>query len=183
MKKSVTLLRGLGRFARASGGMAAVEFAILLPMMVFLLFGSVDLIATMAANRRAQNTAASLADVVARDTEISNDEVSSLWSAMNVLMYPNDGGTMQVRISCVRIADVSTARVVWSEGHGGYAARTANSTMSLPAGMMQVGSSVIVAETIYTYRSPLGFLSNGAFTLTHNAYRRSRLIDPIPRVA
>ena len=61
--------------------------------------------------------------------------------------------------------------------------RTANSTMSLPAGMMQVGSSVIVAETIYSYRSPLGFLSNGSFTLTHNAYRRSRLIDPIPRVA
>ena len=50
-------------------------------MMIFLLFGSVDLIDVLGANKRAQNAAASLADVVARDTEISNAEIAGLWAA------------------------------------------------------------------------------------------------------
>ena len=47
--------------------------------------------------------------------------------------------------------------------------------------MMTPGASVIMTETTYTYESPLGFLLPGAVTLSHDAYRRSRLVDPIPR--
>ena len=41
---------------------------------------------------------------------------------------------------------------------------------------------LILAESSYTYHSPLGFLFADGITLRHKAYRRSRLVDPIPRV-
>lgn len=178
------LMQSLRRFARENKGVAALEFAIIAPLlMVPLLLGSVDLIDVMGANKRAQNAASSLADVVARDTEISNDELSSLWRGLDVLMYPNLAAPMEIRISSISIVNATTARVIWSEGHGGMAARTANSTVSLDNRMMVVGSSLIMVESTYKYDAPLGFLFQNQVRMTHTAYRRSRLVDPIPRVA
>jgi Flp pilus assembly protein TadG len=176
------LKQSLRRFGRAKKGIAAMEFAIIAPMMIFLLFGSVDLIDVLGASTRAQNAAASLADVVARDTELSNAEVTGLWDALDVLMYPDNAADIDVRITSVRVIDANTAEVVWSEGHG-MEARMPNSTVALPAGMMTPGTSLIMAETEFEYSSPIGFLLAGPVSMTHEAYRRSRQVDPIPRVA
>lgn len=179
----MTLMRRLNRFAGASKGLAAIEFAILLPMMVLLLFGSCDLIDVMIVNRRVQNVAASLADVVARDTEVSNAEMQGLWSSLSVLMYPESAGqALDARITSLSIAS-NKATVVWSEGYNGLAPMAKNSVVSLPAGMMQNGSSLIMAETVYRYSSVLGFLFSGTVTMNYTSYRRSRLVDPIPRVS
>jgi Flp pilus assembly protein TadG len=179
----MTLMQRLRGFARATGGLAALEFAILAPMMVFLLFGSVELIDMLAVNRRVQNTAASLADVISRDTEVSNSEMSGLWDATDTLMYPEPDTGMQIRVTSILIEDSSTARVVWSEGHGGMGGLAVNSTYPLPAAMMRPGTSVIMTETSFPYTSPLGLLVAGSVNMTHTAYRRSRLVDPIQRVA
>jgi len=37
-------------------------------------------------------------------------------------------------------------------------------------------------ESAYKYDAPLGFLFQNQVRMTHDAYRRSRLVDPIPRV-
>lgn len=180
----MTLMKRFRRFARENKGVAALEFAIIAPLlMVPLLLGSVDLIDVMGANKRAQNAAASLADVVARDTEISNSEMTSLWRGLDVLMYPNAPGSMEIRITSVSIVNATTARVVWSEGHGGMSARQNGTTVSLDTRMMTPGTSIIMVESVYKYDAPLGFLFQNQLRMTHNAYRRSRLVDPIPRVS
>lgn len=178
----MTMRKILRRFGASEKGIAAVEFAIIAPMMIFLLFGSVELIDIMNTNKRAQNVAASLADVVARDTEITNDEITNLWAAVDVLMFPDSGSSMQLRLTSITIVNATTARVVWSEGRG-MTARTVNSAVALPAQMMQPGTSVIMTETRYPYAPTLGFLIENSMNLDHQAYRRSRLVDPIPRRA
>lgn len=174
------LMQPLRHFAAARAGIAALEFAILLPMMVFLLFGSVDLIDAVGTNRRTENVAASLADVVSRDTEVSDAEVTGLWSAMSVLMVPDDAANVRARITSIEIESAATARIVWSEGHG-MSALTEGATITLPDDMMIAGTSVILAEAELTYEAPLGILFAGAIDFEHTAYRRSRLVDPIPR--
>jgi hypothetical protein len=107
--------------------------------------------------------------------------VTGLWAALDVLMFPDAGDGMQIRVTSITITSATNAEVVWSEGQG-MTARTANSTVDLPALMMTPGTSVIMAETVYPYETPLGFLHTGPMNLEHTAYRRSRLVDPIPRV-
>jgi hypothetical protein len=80
------------------------------------------------------------------------------------------------------VNNATTATAVWSEGHNGMVPRAANSTVTLPAQMMTPGIGVIMAETTYHYQSPMSFLFNGTVDFTHTVYRRSRLVDPIPRV-
>jgi hypothetical protein len=38
---------------------------------------------------------------------------------------------------------------VWSEGHGGMTARQAGTTVALGSRMMNVGTSIIMGESIY----------------------------------
>lgn len=175
------LAHSLRRFGGARKGLAALEFAILLPTMVFVLLAAVDLIDALGTYRRAENVAASLADVVSRDTSVSNSEISGLWSAVGLLMYPDTGGSMSERVTSVMINSSTNATVVWSEANNGATPRTANSTVTLPAAMMTAGTSVIMAETTYHYTSPLHFLFAGTIDFNHTVYRRSRLVDPIPR--
>jgi len=181
----MNLFKRLRRFKRAESGAAGTEFALLAALiMVPLLLGSVELIDVLGTNKRAQNAAASLADVVARDTEISNAEIAGLWDALDVLMYPDTSGNMRVVLTSVRIVSTTSATVVWSEAHGaGAIRRTTGSSVTLDSRMMVPGTSIIMAETSYTYEPLLGFLFPGNMQMTHDAYRRSRLVDPIPRVA
>lgn len=175
----MSLLRHLRRFAAARRGLAALEFAILLPMMIFLLFGAVDVIDAMGTNRRTENVAASLADVVSRDTEVSDDEITGLWAAMSVLMIPDAAADVRARITSIEVVSSSSAVVVWSEGHG-MSPFSDGASIDLPDDMMLPGTSVILAETEYTYEAPLGILFTGSMDFEHTAYRRSRLVDPIP---
>ena len=182
------LMQILRRFARASGGQAGLEFALIAPfIMVPLLLGSIDLLDMLQANRRAQNAAASVADVVSRDTSISDAEVEGLWDAATLLMYPDDGSPLEVRITSVRVISAESAIVAWSETNDTDAlpALTADDPFTdLTPAMMQSGTTVIVTDTQYPYHSPLGFLvaNEEGMTLSHTAYRRSRLVDPLPRV-
>ncbi len=191
----------LAAFWRARAGVAAVEFALILPMMILLLFGSVEIINLVQANRRVANVGVSLADVISRDTEITNAEMTGIWSAVEPLMFPDDVDGLSVRVTSISIQSSSTARVVWSDRIGTvYSTLAPNSSVSgMPSGMMAAGTSVIRVETTYDYRPILGFffmedgfrirrdLNAGGeptgMTLSHVAYRRSRLVDPIPRVS
>ncbi len=170
------------RLARDRRGLAALEFALIAPMMVMTLFGSVELTELLACNRRAENTAASIADVVSRDTVITDQEMDDLWSAATALMYPNSPTPFQVRVSSVQITDATTATVLWSDGDNGYVPRAAGSSMTLPAGMMIPGTSVIVTESSYLYVPPIGIFLKLTVPLTHTEYRRPRVADPVTRI-
>lgn len=174
-------LKSIARFSRDRRGLAALEFALIAPMMITVLFGSIELTELLATNRRSENTAASVADVISRDTVIEDDEINDLWSAANALMYPNSATPLKIRVSSVQIITASQAKVLWSDGHNGYAARSAGSTVPLPAGMMIPGTSIVIAETSYRYTPPIGVFLDIAFDLNHIEYRRPRVADPVTR--
>lgn len=183
------------RFLRSTRGLAALEFALIAPMMLFLLFGAVELTNALNTVRRVENVAASLADVVSRDNSVSQEEMDDLWHAIEPLMYPDAGTGTRIRISSIFVEDESTARVIWSQGHGGYAARTENSTITLPPAMRIPGRGIILSEIIYPYNPMLNFVfgngglhtmvdpesqNRGGFDISKIAYRPARLVDPIP---
>lgn len=177
----MTVMARFRRLARDRRGLAALEFALIAPMMVMVLFASIELTELLACNRRTENTAASVADVISRDTVITDDEVDDLWTAASALMFPNSATPMQMRVSSVQIVSATEARVLWSEGHNGYAPRGADSMVTMPAGMMIPGTSVILSETAYRYEPPIGVFLDLAIDLDHKEYRRPRIADPVVR--
>lgn len=178
MTKMIAAFR---RFSADRRGLAALEFALIAPLMVLVLFGSVELTELLATNRRAENTTASVADVISRDTDVTTAELNDLWTAAATLMYPNSSTPLQMRVSSVQINSSSDARVLWSDGNNGYSPRGVGSAVPLPAGLMIAGTSVIMTETSYHYVPPIGVFLHVAMDLTHTEYRRPRVADPVTR--
>ncbi len=179
-------------FARARDGIAAVEFALIAPM-VMVLIGSVEIINLVQADRRLENVAASVADVISRDNSIDNTEMNGILGAIEPLMFPDDGTNVDVRITAIMIESTTSAKVIWCDTRGTtFPSIPANEVVAgLPAGMMRAGTSIVRVEVAYPYIPRMGFftvddhrrLQNDTDNrnLRHTAYRRSRLVDPIPR--
>ncbi len=188
------VLAALRRFAHARAGLAAVEFALILPMMVMVLFGAVEVVNLLEADRRLENTAASVSDVLSRDNSVDNTEMNGVMSAIDPLMWPDSGSHVDLRICSIIINSTSDARVVWCDTRGSeYPPLAANAVVGgLPTAMMRAGTSLIRVEAAYPYHPRFGFFllderrhmdrDTRERNLKHTVYRRSRLVDPIPRV-
>ena len=59
------------RLLRNERGIAAVEFALILPIMLVLWLGGVEVTGALSVDRRLNNLASSIGDLVARDKEIT----------------------------------------------------------------------------------------------------------------
>jgi Flp pilus assembly protein TadG len=200
----VKLCAPLRRFARAREGLAALEFALIAPMMIVLLLTSMEIINLLQTNRRVENTAASIADVISRDTEVTNSEMTGLWSAIAPLMFPDNVIGLDIRVTSISIDASSRGTAMWSEqcgvvasgacGGSTFADIPDNSRVAanqLPA-VNVPNTSLIRVEIAYDFRPMLGFFTlnnegelgadTGLVVLRQTAFRRSRLVDPIPRV-
>ena len=59
--------------------MAAVEFSLILPIMVVLWIGGVEVTSALSVDRRLNNLASSIGDLVARSKDITHDEVDAIF--------------------------------------------------------------------------------------------------------
>jgi Flp pilus assembly protein TadG len=74
---ALRLSRQLVRFSDDRSGLSAVEFAMLLPLMLTLYLGSVEISQGIAINRKVTLTARSLADLASQPTNITNADMTT----------------------------------------------------------------------------------------------------------
>ncbi len=172
----------LQRFSTDRKGVAALEYALIAPMMFMLLFVSFELTDALSASNRAERAAGAIADVIARDVLVSDAEVADVLAAVPWITHPTPGEHVRSRITSIFVNASGQASVVWSEGSG-MAALPVGAIVTLPGGMLVPETGLIMGETQMDYRPPLGLYSASAFTINKTEYRRSRIMDPIERFA
>lgn len=177
-------LKGLVRRARADKrGVAAVEFAMLVPIMFMLLVGTVEFSQALTIDRRVTQIASSSADLIARQKSITTSDIAGIMQIIDHLLRPYDTAPLRVTVLNV-IADINNAAnttVCWSYEHNGGAGSYAKgATYPLPAGIVEAGNSVIVAEVTYAYQ-PLIFeyFIEANFPLQERFFLKPRLSSQI----
>jgi len=136
-------------------GIAAVEFALLLPIMFMLLIGTVEFSQALTVDRRVTQIASSSADLVARQKHITTVEVDGVMQIIDHLIRPFDPSLLKVTVLNViaGIDDADSTTVCWSYQHnGGASAYSDGQSYVLPEGFLEPGNSVIVAEVVYEYQ-------------------------------
>lgn len=189
------------RFLRDGKAMAAVEFALVLPLMLILYLGGTAVTLAVMANRKADLVARTIADLVARQpqgTPVTDAQINDVLTAGSAVLSPFSASPLKVTISSVEFVTDSSAptgydaKPRWSLVSNGGTLRpcqiltsvtngTGPSPTTLPVGLYGQGS-VIIADTSYTY-TPV-FASTGfnklyglanLFTWKHSAYMRPRM--------
>ena len=175
-------------------GLAAIEFAMVLPVMLVMLMGTIEVSNLLTADRRAESVAATLADLVARDDSITNAEVTDSFFAAESVMADMDPAALQMVITSINESG-SNAVVGWSRAKNSAPDATGSTVSDLPSGIMAAGGSVIRVRVTYPYSLMTMGTSNykqsgsgpimaydmgNAHTIKKTFYLRPRLVSKIP---
>lgn len=154
-------------------GVSAVEFALIAPVMIVILFGVIEISMLMTVDRKVTRATSAIADLVAQDDIITADEMIDIFTATSTIMQPYDANGMQMRVSSVVMANDGSVAVDWSEAQS-MSARAPGSAVSVPAGILQPNSSIVMAEVRYNYSSNLGTFLSTPILLKETFYLRPR---------
>lgn len=153
----------LHRFKLQDRGAAAIEFALVVPLMLTLFLGSIDLSQGISADRKLALVAATMGDLTAQtQSTISQTTLNDYFTASEVIMLPFNGDQAEIRLVIVRINADGTTAVDGSRGHNGAAALPVNSPYPLPQSIRDAAAGsvdyVVVSEAWYNYRPITGYI-------------------------
>lgn len=154
-------------------GVSAVEFALILPLMITLYIGAVEFSHALTIDRRVTTLASSVADLVAQVDEVSDSDLDDIFKAAESIMKPYSLTPLKITVTSVRADAQNKTTVAWSKSNSG-SGHANGSNFTLPAGLTQRYSSVIVAEVTYTYTPEVGQFLTGGITLSETFYLRPR---------
>jgi len=172
MKSPGALLK---RFATDGRGVAAVEFACLAPIVVLMLFGTLEASRALAVDRRFNLATSMVADLVGRETKLTANDVNAIYNIVAQVMSPFDASPLKISLIPVKASstDASSTKVYAATTnrpsyHGGVQPAKCAS-FPLTAGLVAKGGSVIVVKTSYDYTpAVIGYLW-GSSTWTEQA--------------
>lgn len=180
------ILRSLRQFWRDDRGLAVMEFAFALPVLVLILLGCFDAARFVLINQKMARVASQSADLVAQLDVVTEAEVDDLFVAAEATAEPFLIDTQgKVIISSVfRPYSPSTAvpTVVWQRESDGTLLATSHlgpedqSDPELPTGFsLRSGENVIIAEVFYDYEPVFFGTVFEDRVLYHSSYNRPRL--------
>ena len=170
--------RPLRRFLRDKRGVSAVEFAMLLPLMITLYLGGVEVSSAIAVDRKVTQVARTLGDLVTQSTTLNATDMTNILNAASSVVQPYSPSLIKVTVSRVDIDANKIAKVVWSKTLNGTA-RAPNSVVTLDDALNTANTSLIWAESQYGYTPTVGYVITGTMTLKDQIYMRPRLSDTV----
>jgi Flp pilus assembly protein TadG len=178
------------RLVRDQRGVSLIEFAMLLPLMLTLFVGAVEISQAVAIDRKVSIAARSVADLVAQVTSISDTERDNIFAAAKQVAYPFPDTKLKIKISSVKIDANKVAKIDWGDATGGATKRNKGDVVTslIPDGIKIANTTVIWGEVEYVY-SPIIAGSDkdwfwkltGDKTLTDQIFMRPRLSDCVQR--
>jgi Flp pilus assembly protein TadG len=162
-------------------GVSAIEFAMLLPLMVTLYLGAVEISEGVGAHRKVTLTARAIADLASQTTKIKNADMTNVLDAAKAVgVGVPDISKFKLTVSEVEIDANGVAKIKWSDTRNGIA-RAVGSTVTLPAALNVPSTFLIWSEVSYNYTPAVGYIFTGSLNLSDEIYMRPRLSDQVVR--
>lgn len=165
-------------FVEDRRAVSAVEFAMLLPLMLTLYLGTVEISQGVGIDRKVTLTTRTVADLASQVSSITSGGMTTLLNASSSVIAPYDATKLKVTVSEVTIDASSNAKIVWSCTLNGTA-QTVGATVALPTALKVANTSLIWSQVSYSYKPTIGYVVTGTLNLSDQIYMRPRLSDTV----
>ena len=155
------ILSHIRRFRDDARAIAAVEFALILPLLIGLYLGAIEGATLYSADHKVATVASTIADLVAR---------------AETIMQPYATTGLVQRVSLLTINSTGVAKVKWSRSYPTGTALAADSDYPLAAttqiNILARGASgwLVASEVDYPHEPIVGFVIPGTVNLHHVQY-------------
>jgi Flp pilus assembly protein TadG len=163
-------------------GIAATEFAVIVPVMLVMVFGVIEFSSGLAVDRKVTIMARTMSDLVSQSKTVDDTVINNFFTASNAIMAPYSPTPAKTTITEIYI-DPATggARAQWSKG---AAPRGAGSPVTVPADLIAKdpvthailpNQYLIFSEISYLYTPTIGYvMAKAGINLSDVAYTRPR---------
>jgi Flp pilus assembly protein TadG len=155
------VVSALRRFAGDRRAISSVEFALVLPLMLLIYAGSVELSEALSADRKVTRVASTVADLTAQQSGVTASDVQNIFNASTAIMTPFDATGLTIQLIAVNITDTDQL-VSWAVARNDTdPADGSTSPIVIPAAIATPGSQIIIARVTYQYESPFSSFMKG----------------------
>jgi Flp pilus assembly pilin Flp len=162
-------------FRSDTSGTAGIEFALIVPVAMALLYGAIEYSRAVTMARRFNLVTATLSDLIARDDYEDPSSMGGLQKAIETIWSPYDKKDLVLQVIVVRQAAATATKVpplsnyvFWTWDFKIDPAASPAKTYTkcsayagLPAGMLSGGSSTVIVEATYKFKTLFGVQAPG----------------------
>jgi Flp pilus assembly protein TadG len=180
--------RSIAELASDCRGLAATEFAFIVPLMLVMFFGTVEFSSGVAVDRKVSLMARTLADLTSQNTSVTDAQLQNFFNASSAILWPYVSSPpptpnpVNSTVSELYIDPTTgVARVQWSQGS---APRTVGAPAPLPASLIGTdpvtkailpNQYLLFSEVNFQYVPTIGYvMAKGGVNLSDVAYTRPR---------
>jgi Flp pilus assembly protein TadG len=171
------------RLVRDASGISAVEFALIVPLMLVLFVGVIEISSSFAISRKVSMVTQTTSDLVSRYKSVTNVDISSVFNIANAMLTPYASSPMKATVTELYINPATgNACVQWSKAVNDTK-RADSSVVSVPADLIARDSSnkivanqyLILSEVKYLYVPTVGTVLKSGITIGDRTFTRPRL--------
>jgi Flp pilus assembly protein TadG len=178
----------IGRFARDIKGVAAIEFAFVVPILLVSYLGVVEVGRGINANKKVGRVAAMVGDLIAQDEgTLDRDEIDDIIRVGSLIREPFTNTDLKVTVTALQVSSGATpqAQVVWSRKleNGGFSRPLIpGAIQSLPSALLIPGSFLIRVKSEMRYQPAVVWVlssQGGVIDMGETYYNRPRVTPVI----
>lgn len=167
------------RFADDQRGVAAIEFAYLLPLMLTLYIGGVEIADAVSADRKNTLVAHTVGDLVAAVSNVTDGNLTDVFNSDQWVAYPYSSSNLKTQVASICVDTQGKATVSWSLASDGSTPYSKGSTFSaLPPALAtnSTGSNIsyIWGKSTYTYKPTIGYAITGTIHMNDQFFLSPR---------
>jgi Flp pilus assembly protein TadG len=131
-------MKKLSRYLEADSGVAAIEFAFIMPFMVLMFFGLLDVTDAVSFNRRVTAVGSAVGDLITQNrTFVTKVSITDYFKAGTLIMKPKSDSNVRVVVYGFRKNAAGVISQVWKVDNGkGAACSTTPTKDNVPTQMM-----------------------------------------------
>ena len=167
------------RTAADQSGAAALEFALVFPVLFVLHIAAVEALGAYQAQRNVAHIASAMADITAQNRSVTTAELDDILVATVSMLHPYPNVDVQQRVSSLSANGAGAITTDWTVKK----AYSVAGNPSVPSGYLSANESVIVTDVIYDYKPTFGLFLPATIRFTRHAYVRPRLSVKVDKVA
>jgi Flp pilus assembly protein TadG len=156
MKETIMSKSKFMRFLKAEQGVAAIEFSLIFPMMIFLFFGLVDMTQLISYSRKITSVADAVVGLVGQNRNaVTETVIKDYFKVAGMIMKPVSESEVRVRVFGYRLVGSTVTRVWTVDNNNGPNCSAAPSTHGLSA-LAANGRDLILVQACYTFEPYMG---------------------------
>jgi Flp pilus assembly protein TadG len=172
------------RFARDRSGVAALEFALIAPLLLALYFVTMEVAQAIEVNKKVGRAGSMIADLVAQMPEIPVSELEGIMRIGEATLQPYNRSQPSITVTAIEVTDEATPKVqvVWEgklvDGEYDEGVPKGTAVTNLPPALKIKGSFLIRAESSLAYEPVITWAA--ASDSAKNAIGLAAVFDGIP---